>query len=347
MDNQNIVSNHAIEVFWSNLIEIKQLLAQDDVQEVMINSPKSIWVERSGKMSKLDLELNPNKVLAAALALRSSNGKESSPVMDARSHGIRIALALSPVAINGHSMCIRKHSRLRFKLEDYEKNGSFDILSSEELKEKQEVYPRPNAEYVANGGQGVTDMLRWMMKTHKNILIAGATSSGKTSFLDAMLGEIDPERRVITIEDTAEMKVEVPNSVSFEVSEKDNIKVWNLVKLALRYRPDSIIVGEIRGAEAYDLLDALNTGHDGGLCTLHANSALLGLMRLEGMVRKSPDAANLPLRALRDGIASVFNFVVYASRKGGKRGPEEIIEVLGVDEKGDYIVKNVFNKIKK
>jgi len=342
----NVVTQHAVNAFWSYLIEIKAVLDEDDVQEVMINSPENIWVERAGVMSKLDLKLNPSNIIAAAFALRTSNEKDASPIMDARSYGIRIALALSPVAINGHSMCIRKHSRLRFKLEDYQDRGAFNLLTPEELIEKDTTHPRPDDAYVANGGQGVTDMLRWMMKTHKNVLIAGCTSSGKSTFLDAMLGEIDPSRRVITIEDTAELKVEVPNSVSFEISEKDDIKIWNLVTLALRYRPDSIIVGEIRGAEAYDLLDALNTGHDGGLCTLHANSALLGLMRIEGMVRKSPDAANLPLAALREQIASVFQFVVYASRKGGKRGPEEIIEVCGVDAKGNYIIKNVFNKIK-
>lgn len=341
----NIVSQHAINVFWSHLRAIKGALDQKGVQELMINSPDSIWIEKAGEgMKKLDITIPAENILAAVMALRTSNAKTPSPIMDARSHGIRIAVALSPVAINGHSMCIRKHSEQRFRMEDYLKQGAFDVLTADERAERDKDSGRPDGEYVEQGGQGVAEMLRWMMQSHQSILIAGATGSGKTSLMDMLLGEIPQEDRVLTIEDTAELKVEVPNCVSFETSEKDDVRVWNLVKLALRYRPDRVILGEIRGAEAYDLLDVLNTGHAGGMCTLHANSAIDALLRVENLVRKSPDAANLPLTAMRASIASAFRFVIFASKRGGKRGPEEIIELLGVDDGGNYITRTVFSK---
>lgn len=342
----NIVNSHAVNVFWSNLRAIKSALDQDGVQELMINSPNDIWIERAGEgMVKLDITIPEENIFTAVMALRTSNGKEPSPIMDARGHGIRIAIALAPVAINGHSLCIRKHSKQRFKMSDYLDQGSFDVLTSDERAERDKDSGRPDTDIVLAGGQGVADMLRWMMVSHQSILIAGATGSGKTSLMDMLLGEIPKEDRVVTIEDTAELKVEVPNCVSFEVSEKDNVRVWNLVKLALRYRPDRVILGEIRGAEAYDLLDVLNTGHAGGMCTLHANSATDALLRVESLVRKSPDAANLPLTAMRASIASAFRFVIYASKKGGKRGPEEIVEILGVDDSGNYKIRSVFNKV--
>lgn len=341
----SIVNRHAINVFWSHLRLIKDVLAQPGVQEVMINNPNDIWVEKAGEgMKKLPLAIPSENILAAVMALRTSNMKTPSPIMDARSHGIRIAVALEPVAIHGHSMCIRKHSEHRFKMEDYLNQGSFDVLTVDERAERDKDSGRPDKDYVAGGGQGVADMLRWMMQSHQSILIAGATGSGKTSLMDMLLGEIPQEDRVLTIEDTAELKVEVPNCVSFEVSEKDDVRVWNLVKLALRYRPDRVILGEIRGAEAYDLLDVLNTGHAGGMCTLHANSARDALLRVENLVRKSPDAANMPLAALRVSVASAFRFVIYASKKGGKRGPEEIVELLGVDDNGNYLTESIFSK---
>lgn len=341
----SVVNLHAMNVFWSHLRALRLELDQPGVQELMVNSPTNIWIEKAGEgMRKLDLAVPAENIMAAVMALRTSNGKAASPIMDARCPGLRLAIALSPVAVNGHSMCIRKHSELRFKMEDYLSQGSFDILTKDEQNDRDKDSGRPEFEYVSRGGQGVADMLRWMMKSHQSILIAGATGSGKTSLMDMLLGEISAEDRVLTIEDTSELKVEVPNSVSFEISEKDDVKVWNLVKLALRYRPDRVILGEIRGAEAYDLLDVLNTGHAGGMCTLHANSAVDALLRIENLVRKSPDAANLPLHAMRASIASAFRFAIFASKKGGKRGPEEIIELLGVDDRGNYLTKTIFSK---
>jgi len=338
---------HAINVFWSHLRALKVELDKPGVQELMVNRPDDIWIEKAGEpMVRLDMKILPENILAAVQALRTSNGKAASPIMDARSHGIRLAIAMSPVAVNGHCMCIRKHSALRFTMDDYLKQGAFNVLTFDERAERDKDSGRPDADYVGRGGQGVADMLRWMMQSHQSILIAGATGSGKTSLMDMLLGEIPQTDRVITIEDTAELKVEVPNSVSFEVSEKDEVRVVHLVKLSLRFRPDRVILGEIRGAEAYDLLDVLNTGHSGGMCTLHANSAIDALLRLESLVRKSPDAANLPLGAMRSSIAAAFRFVIFASKKGGKRGPEEIMELTGMDDDGNYITRMVFSKTK-
>ena len=339
--------DHAIKVFKDHMKAIALYMDDSSVQEIMINRPDDVWVEQNGKIFRAgNLNISDVNIRGAIKALAGANNKGMSPVLDCRMTGLRIAAALHPVSINGHALCIRKHARSRRRLTDYLEQGAFEVFAPGTMVSTHDsMVARPSDEDVANGGEAVIRLLRWIVQTRKNMILAGGTSAGKTSLLNAIIAEIPEEDRVITIEDTAELQIASPNYVGLEVSESDGVTIRMLIRLSLRFRPDRIIVGEVRGAEAYDLLDAFNTGHSGGACTLHADSALLALARLENMVRMSPDAANLPLPALRAQIASTFQFVIFASRKYGVRGPEAIIEILGV-ENGEYRIKKLFNRVK-
>lgn len=338
--------DHAIKVFKDHMKAIALYMDDPSVQEIMINRPDDVWVEQNGKIFCAgDLNISDVNIRGAIKALAGANGKGVSPVLDCRMTGLRIAAALHPVSINGHALCIRKHARSNRRLTDYLEQGAFEVFPTGSVFSGSDLPNRPLDEDVAEGGEAVINLLRWIVQTRKNMILAGGTSAGKTSLLNAIIAEIPEEDRVVTIEDTAELQVASPNYVGLEVSESDGVTIRMLIRLSLRFRPDRIIVGEVRGAEAYDLLDAFNTGHSGGACTMHADGALLALARLENMVRMSPDAANLPLPALRAQIASTFQFVIFASRKYGVRGPEEIIEILGV-ENGEYRIKKLFNRVK-
>lgn len=338
--------DHAIKVFKDHMKAIALYMDDPSVQEIMVNRPDDVWVEQNGKMFRAgNLNISDVNIRGAIKALAGANSKDVSPVLDCRMTGLRIAAAMHPVSINGHALCIRKHARSRRRLTDYLEQGAFDVFPAGSVVSGNDLPNRPLDEDVAEGGEAVIDLLQWVVQTRKNMILAGGTSAGKTSLLNAIIAEIPEDDRVVTIEDTAELQVASPNYVGLEVSESDGVTIRMLIRLSLRFRPDRIIVGEVRGAEAYDLLDAFNTGHSGGACTMHADSALLALARLENMVRMSPDAANLPLPALRAQIASTFQFVIFASRKYGVRGPEEIIEILGV-ENGEYRIKKLFNRVK-
>lgn len=337
---------HAIRIFKDHMKAIALYMDDASVQEIMINRPDDVWVEQNGKIFRAgDLNISDVNIRGAIKALAGANNKGMSPVLDCRMTGLRIAAALHPVSINGHALCIRKHARSRRRLTDYLEQGAFDVFAPGSVFSGEDLPFRPLDKDVAEGGEAVIQLLQWIVKTRKNMILAGGTSAGKTSLLNAIIAEIPEEDRVVTIEDTAELQIASPNYVGLEVSEADGVTVRMLIRLSLRFRPDRIIVGEVRGAEAYDLLDAFNTGHSGGACTLHADSAQMALARLENMVRMSPDAANLPLPALRAQIASTFQFVIFASRKYGVRGPEEIIEILGV-ENGEYRIKKLFNRVR-
>jgi Flp pilus assembly CpaF family ATPase len=338
-----VVESHALQVFRSQLSSLAKYMDDPFVQEIMVNAPNDIWVEREGKIEKVtDADLSDFNLRGAVKALAGANKKDMSPVLDCRMTGYRIAAALYPVGIRGNALCIRKHARSNRTLANYMEAGSFEV-ETESYGERLDNSIKPDLRMVRRGGEEVVEFLKWMVVAKKNIIVAGSTGSGKTTFLNALLAEIPADQRVLTIEDTAELQVKTPNYVSLEVADSEGVTIRGLVRLALRFRPDRIVVGEVRGAEAYDLLDAMNTGHSGGACSLHADNPVLALLRLESMVRMSPDAANLPLDALRAQIASTFQYVVYCSRHQGRRGPEEIIEIKGIKD-GSYVTESVFNR---
>lgn len=330
-----LLETHALRVFESAVWALSDVMADPDVQEIMVNRPDDVWVERMGVMRRLEgVSLTGKQIVEAVKSLATANGgREVTPVLDCRLPGLRIAAALDPVALGGPSLCIRKHARSKRTLNDYLDNGGFAMIGETD-PEHAANEPAPSMAAVAAGGVGVRDLLRWIVRERKTVLVAGSTGSGKTTFLNALLAEVPPDQRVITVEDTAELQVALPNYKGFESAPEKGITIRSLVRLALRFRPDRIIVGEIRGAEAYDLLDALNTGHEGGACTLHADSPLLALARLESLVRMNHDAANVPYQSLREQISQTIDFVVFCNKRGARRGPEQIVEVLGVTPEG-------------
>lgn len=336
----NSSKHQALSLFLNQLRAIQECIDDPTIQEIMINSPTNIWVEQKGEMKRLDIAIDNIAISGALSALAKANGRAAvEKTMDARMPGYRIASAIEPVGINGNTICIRKHSSSSKQLSEYLNDGAFSPKSSPE--EKNGWADMPDLKEVSKGGRALMEFLNWAVVTRKNIAIAGSTGSGKTTFMNALISEIPHTNRVITIEDTAELKVSVPNYVGFEAQSGTDVTLRSLVRLALRYRPDRIIMGEVRGPEAYDLLDAMNTGHSGGFCSLHADNPLFALYRLESMVRMNPDAANLPLTALRNQIANTFQLVVFCANRGGVRRPVEISMVKGIKD-GDYELLTIY-----
>lgn len=314
-------TGRVVELLKDSLLPVKQFIDDDATQEIMINGPNDVWVESSGRVQKFDIAIsevqigNAIKILASLVGKEAVRDNSSNAILDARIDGFRIAAALSAVATKGPTICIRKHGRLIRSFDDYIKDGSMT--------------------------EEVAQSIRDAVANHKNILVSGGTSSGKSTFLNAMIALISEEERVLTIEDTQELKVKTPNWVSFEANSQAGITIRDLVKLSLRYRPDRIIVGEVRGPEAFDLMQALNTGHDGGFATLHANSARAALSRLESLVLQAPDV-DWPLEAIRTQVGSTFHFVVQLVRENGKRRVKEVIEIDSYDnERKQYVTKSI------
>lgn len=333
----------AQELLRTHLRQVYHHLDNPEVQEVMINSPTNIWLERNGEYERLDIEISAAALSSAITILGNLNRRDITQVMDCRLPGLRIAATLPPVAVHGPSMSIRRHSARSFTLDDYLASGALDPRRNIEQQVLASDSERPSDEAVAAGREGLAAFLAWMVRARVNYMITGSTSSGKTALLNALATLIPAADRVVTIEDTAELQIQVPNWVSFEANAASGIAIRDLVRHTLRYRPNRILVGEIRGAEAFDMVDAYNTGHPGSSVSFHSDSAELGLSRLENMVRMAPEATNWPLADLRRQIAATFRFVVHASNVRGHRGPTEVIEILSAHE-GGYRTRSLFKK---
>lgn len=336
----------------NNLAALRPYMDDPTVTEIMVNSPETVFVETYDGMRLLEgVTVGEKQIESCLHAIMRLNAKEISRIMDARLPGFRIAAALPPVAIHGPMIVIRKHASRRFRLSEYVDTGAFNVMQrSALLGESTTDDARKEMEAgAAAGGAALKDFLSWAVQTRKNILVVGGTGSGKTTLLSSLMLEIPQGERVISCEDTHEIVLEQPNVVQLEALAHDdpsqNVTIRHLIRLCLRSRPDRIIVGELRGPEAYDFLDAMNTGHSGSVCTLHANSAFLGLRRLESLIRMSPTAANLPLRDMRSEIASAIDYVIYQSRLGGVRAPQEVLALSGVDDNGDYVSRLIYSRV--
>ena len=297
---------------------LQPLLADDSVNDIMANGPKSIWVERHGRLEKTRARFRDQAHMMAVIArIVSAVGRrvdESSPLVDARlADGSRVNIIIPPLAIDGPAISIRKFARRTIDLDRMAAQGN---MSREMAK-----------------------LLKIAARIRLNILVSGGTGSGKTTLLNALSQLIAPDERIITIEDAAELQLQQPHVVRLEtrpanLEGRGEISIRDLVKNALRMRPDRIIVGEIRGAEAIDMLQAMNTGHDGSLGTIHANRPREALTRLENMVAMA--GFQLPSHALRAQIASAVNLIVQIARmKDGVRRITSIAEVTGIE--GDVI----------
>ncbi len=294
---------------------LEPLLADDTITDIMVNGPKQVFVEQKGKLVLSDCQFRDNAhVLSIASRIVSHVGRrvdETSPLVDARlADGSRVNIIIPPLAIDGPSISIRKFAKQKITL---------DVM------ERQQNLSTSAATVLRVGG-----------RCRLNILISGGTGSGKTTMLNAISQLIDPGERIVTIEDAAELQLQQPHVVRLETRSANlegggEISMRDLLKNALRMRPDRIILGEIRGSEAIDMLQAMNTGHDGSLSTIHANRPREALTRLENMVGMS--SVNLPAKAVRTQIASAIDLIVQISRmRDGVRRVTYISEVVGMEE---------------
>ena len=292
---------------------LDEILADDTITEVMINGPKNIFVEKNGQVFRINRKFESEKHLEDVIQkIVGKAGKEvnqANPIVDTRlPDGSRVNVVLPPVSLSGPIVTIRKFSKTPMTVEQLIRYGS--------------ITP------------DVAVVLQRLVRAKYNIFISGGTGSGKTTFLNALSNFIPGDERIITIEDSAELQIRnIQNLVSLETrnantSGKGEITIRDLIKSALRMRPERIVVGEVRGAEALDMLQAMNTGHDGSLSTGHANSTKDMLSRLETMVLQGN--AGLPLPAVRQQIASAIDIIIHLSRLRDKsRKTMEITEVLG------------------
>lgn len=293
---------------------LQPILDDNQVTEIMINGPENIFVEKKGKISHLEISFESQQKLEDIIQIMvtavNRTVNESNPIVDARlKDGSRLNVVLPPIALNGPIVTIRKFPGKPIDMESLIELQSLTIEAAEALK--------------------------MLVRTKYNIFVAGSTGSGKTTYLNALSNFIPTDERIITIEDSAELQIaNISNLVSLEtrnanVEGRGEITIRKLIKTALRMRPNRIIVGEVRGEEAIDMLSAMNTGHDGSLSTGHANSTQDMFSRLETMILS---AANLPLEAVRKQIASAIDIIIFLSRlRDGSRRTIEISEVLGIE----------------
>lgn len=294
---------------------LDSIIKDDTITEVMINGPDNIFIEQNGRLFKLDKQFESQRrledVIQRIVGLAGREVTMANPICDTRlPDGSRVNVVLPPVALCGPTLTIRKFSKTPMTIEKLIEYGSIT--------------------------QEIADKLELLVKAKYNIFISGGTGSGKTTFLNALSNYIPKDERVITIEDSAELQIKgVENLVSLETRNANTsgvgqITIRDLIKSSLRMRPERIIVGECRGGEALDMLQAMNTGHDGSLSTGHANSTEDMLSRLETMVLQG--AAGLPLEAIRQQIASAVDIIIHLSRLRDKsRKTMEITEVVGYE----------------
>jgi pilus assembly protein CpaF len=297
---------------------LEPLLADESINDIMVNGPKQVFIERKGKLVLTDVTFRDNQhVMAIATRIVTQIGRridESTPLVDARlADGSRVNIIVPPLAIDGPSISIRKFSKRSLTL---------DIMARQH-----------------NISPAMATVLKVASRSRLNILISGGTGSGKTTLLNALSQMIDSDERIVTIEDAAELQLQQPHVVRLEtrppnLEGKGEITMRDLLKNALRMRPDRIIVGEIRGAEALDMLQAMNTGHDGSLGTIHANRPREALSRLENMIGMA--GVNLPSKAVRTQIAAAVQMIIQVSRmRDGVRRITSIMEIVGME--GDVI----------
>jgi pilus assembly protein CpaF len=293
---------------------ISDLLNDDTITEIMVNGPLDIFVERKGKIIKTENEFRDDKhvmhIIDKIISPLGRRVDESSPLVDARlPDGSRVNIIIPPLAVKGPSITIRKFSK--------------DPLTTNDL-----------ITFGALNGD-IAEFLRLCVKGRINVLVSGGTGSGKTTLLNVLSSYIPEDERIVTIEDAAEVQLQQAHVVTLEsrpanIEGNGRITIRDLVVNSLRMRPDRIIVGEVRGGEALDMLQAMNTGHDGSLTTIHANSPRDSLSRLETMVMMS--GVELPSRAIREQVTSAIDLIIQVERMvDGSRKVTKISEIIGLE----------------
>lgn len=312
------------------LAPVKELLEDDAITDILINGYKDIFVEKKGKLIKTDASFEDEGALqAAARNIAQFVGRpldEENPTLDARlPDGSRVHVVLPPSARNGTTVAIRKFFKVRLTLKDLITFGALSV-----------------------DGARFIDVCVFLAK---NIIVSGGTGSGKTTLLSCIASRIPKTQRILVIEDSSELQITSPHVVYFETRSandygKGSLTIRDLVRSALRLRPDRIVVGEVRGAEALDLISAMNTGHGGSMGTVHANTPPETLVRLETLAMMTE--TEVPVAAIRAQVGSAINIVISTARLyDGSRKIMEISEVLGVDDLGRYVTKDIYRFIQK
>ncbi|HOW16555.1 MAG TPA: CpaF family protein, partial [bacterium] len=300
---------------------LEDLLADESVSEIMVNGPDIIYIEKNGKVQLSPYTFTGSQqlmgVIERILAPIGRRIDEKSPYVDARlADGSRVHAIIRPLAIDGPTLTIRKFKKEKLGMDDLIRFGSLT--------------------------KDISEFLKAVIESRLNTLISGGTGSGKTTLLNILSGMIPNNERIITVEDSAELKLQQDHTVRLEarpanIEGEGEVSIRDLVKCTLRMRPDRIIVGECRSGEALDMLQAMNTGHDGSLTTIHSNNPTDCLRRLETLVMMA--GMDLPAKAIREQIASAINIVVQQTRlSDGSRKITHITEVAGI--RGDEVVLN-------
>jgi pilus assembly protein CpaF len=307
---------NGFEMILPFLKPIEHLILDESISEVMVNGSERVFIERNGFLERVPgIALGDRALMVAVKNIARRLGddiSESKPILDSRlPDGSRVAVVIPPCSLGGVTLTIRRFNTRHFQMEDLITGGTLD--------------------------RAVANLLEDYVLTRKNILISGGTGTGKSMLLSILGKFIPPEERTLVIEDTAEIHLTQQNLVRFEARREQNglgaVSIRDLLKASLRHRPDRILLGEIRGGEAFDLLQLLNTGHSGTLSTIHANSARQGLARFTSCVLQS--GVDLPYRAVKINIADSLNVVVHIERRPGHRYVSEILEINGYDPDAD------------
>lgn len=308
----------SLEIVYSTLASVKNLLDDPEINEIQINAPNVVFARKGAKDFFTNIKISATEIKAAIQTIAAMNDKEistrfsvtkeerSRSMLSARLPGLRIEGILDPVAINGPSMCIRKHSTKVFPLDSYVQSG---ILTEATYK-----------------------LLSGIAKRQESLIIAGSTYSGKTTLVNAFINDMPDEDRLFIIEQVHELMVNKPNIVMTECDPEQGVTAQHALMSAMRYSPSRIIIGELRGMEAINFLEACNTGH-AGLTTLHADSARDCLMRLEDLVMQAN--RGIPLEAVRSRIATSIKWVLHIGMYDGKREIKEIYRVDGMNKESN------------
>jgi len=307
---------HGFETILPFLKPIEHLILDDSISEVMVNGSDRVFIEKAGYLELVPgVSLGEKALLVAVKNIARRLGgdiSESHPILDSRlPDGSRVAVVIPPCSLNGVTLTIRKFNTRHFAMADLIAAGTLD--------------------------QHLANRLEDYVLSRKNVLISGGTSCGKSSLLNILARFIPEDERILLIEDTAEIQLGHANLVRFEARQAQNgapgIAIRDLLKAALRHRPDRLILGEIRGGEAFDLLQLLDTGHAGTLSTIHANAAKQGLARFTSCVLQS--GVELPYRSVKSNIADSLQIVIQIERRPGRRYISEVLEINSYDPDAD------------
>ncbi len=307
---------NGFEMILPFLKPIEHLILDDSISEVMVNGANRVFIEKQGFVQQVPgVSLGEKSLMVAVKNIARRLGddiSESKPILDSRlPDGSRVAAVIPPCSLEGVTLTIRKFNTRHFEMEDLIRGATLDRTLANRLED--------------------------CVLAKKNILISGGTGTGKTTLLSILGRFIPPDERVLLIEDTAEIQLAQENLVRFEARREQNgvpaVAIRDLLRAALRHRPDRIVLGEIRGGEAFDLLQLLNTGHSGTLSTIHASSAKQGLARFTSCVLQS--GVDLPYRAIKTNIADSVNVIVQIERRPGRRYISEVLEINSYDPDAD------------